>query len=69
VEVTMRGEAAFSIAVRDDGQGFDPARVLEEGGSHVGIGIMRERAHRIGARLELDAAPGRGACVTLVLPR
>ncbi|MBI4984418.1 MAG: type IV pili methyl-accepting chemotaxis transducer N-terminal domain-containing protein [Rhodocyclales bacterium] len=69
VEVTLRGDAAFSIAVRDDGKGFDPAQVMEDGGSHVGIGIMRERAHRIGARLELDAAPGRGTCVTLVLPR
>ncbi|MCK9389445.1 MAG: histidine kinase [Sulfuritalea sp.] len=69
VEVTMRGDEEFSIAVRDNGKGFDPALVMEEGGSHVGIGIMRERAHRIGARLELDTAPGRGACVTLVLPR
>jgi two-component system nitrate/nitrite sensor histidine kinase NarX len=69
VDVTMRGDTAFSITIRDDGKGFKPAEVMEEGGSHVGIGIMRERAHRIGARLELDAAPGCGTCVTLVLPR
>jgi len=69
VDVTMRGDAEFSIAVRDDGKGFIPAEVLEDGGSHVGLDIMRERAHRIGARLELDTAPGRGTCVTLVLPR
>jgi PAS domain S-box-containing protein len=69
VEVTMCGGEAFSIALRDDGKGFDPALIVEEGGSHVGIGIMRERAHRIGGHLEVDAAPGRGTCVRLVLPR
>jgi nitrate/nitrite-specific signal transduction histidine kinase len=69
VEVTMRCGAEFSIAVCDNGHGFDPARLREDGGSHVGIGIMRERAHRIGARLDLEAAPGHGTCVTLALPR
>ncbi|WP_220636176.1 type IV pili methyl-accepting chemotaxis transducer N-terminal domain-containing protein [Georgfuchsia toluolica] len=69
VDVEMRGDGAPRISVRDNGKGFDLARVVEEGGSHVGIGIMRERAHRIGARLEIDAAPGRGTCVTLVLPQ
>jgi two-component system nitrate/nitrite sensor histidine kinase NarX len=69
VDVVMRGDGEFSIAIRDDGRGFDPAQIVEEGGSHVGIGIMRERAHRIGGRLELDAAPGCGTCVRLVLPR
>lgn len=69
VDVEMRCDDSPRISVCDDGKGFDLARVVEEGGSHVGIGIMRERAHRIGARLEIDSAPGRGTCVTLVLPQ
>jgi PAS domain S-box-containing protein len=69
VDVTMHSDEEFSIAVRDDGRGFDPVLVMEDGGSHVGIGIMRERAHRIGARLDVAAAPGCGTCVTLVLLR
>lgn len=68
VDVTMDGGPDVTIAVRDDGRGFDPVAVGEDAGSHVGIGIMRERAHRIGARIDLDSAPGRGTCVTLVLP-
>jgi two-component system nitrate/nitrite sensor histidine kinase NarX len=56
------------ITVCDDGKGFDPASVIEEGGAHVGIGIMRERAHRIGARFDLQASAGSGSCVTLTLP-
>ncbi|MFY9329158.1 MAG: type IV pili methyl-accepting chemotaxis transducer N-terminal domain-containing protein [Georgfuchsia sp.] len=69
VNVDMRCDDVPRISVHDNGKGFDLAQVVEEGGSHVGIGIMRERAHRIGARLEIDAAPGRGTCVTLVLPQ
>ncbi len=57
------------ISVRDNGRGFEPEKVIEQSGSCVGIGIMRERAHRIGARLEVASAPGFGACVTLTLPR
>jgi PAS domain S-box-containing protein len=69
VEVIMRGDESFSIEVRDDGRGFDPTRNVEEGGLHVGLGIMRERAHRIGGHLAVDTAPGRGTCVRLTLPR
>lgn len=69
VEVAMRADEEFIITVRDDGQGFDPKRAADNGGSSVGIGIMRERAHRIGARLDVSSAEGRGTCVTLALPR
>lgn len=67
VWVAMDCDDDFVITVRDDGLGFDPA--VELGVEHVGIGIMRERAHRIGARLALNSEPGRGTCVTLALPR
>ncbi|HEX8987633.1 MAG TPA: type IV pili methyl-accepting chemotaxis transducer N-terminal domain-containing protein [Rhodocyclaceae bacterium] len=69
VEVVVHDGEELRISVRDDGCGFDPQGMAKDGGSHVGIGIMRERAHRIGARLDIDAAPGRGTCVTLILPQ
>ncbi|MEZ5445022.1 MAG: histidine kinase [Gammaproteobacteria bacterium] len=69
VTVEMRGGKELRISIRDDGLGFEPDTVAEQCGASVGIGIMRERAHRIGARLEVESAPGRGACVTLALPR
>jgi two-component system nitrate/nitrite sensor histidine kinase NarX len=69
VAVEMRRGDELVISIRDDGRGFDPAELEENGGVHVGIVIMRERAHRIGARLELSSAPGRGTCVTLLLPK
>lgn len=59
-------EVVLSIA--DDGIGFDTERA---GGSdqHVGLNIMRERAHRIGAALEVCAKPGEGTTIALTLPR
>lgn len=70
VQVTVeRSLAGLAVAVEDDGQGFDPAtdpRVHSE--RHVGLKIMRERAHRIGAVLEIMSEPGKGACVRLAVP-
>lgn len=64
VELVSNGECV--LLIRDDGTGFDSARDI--GDTHVGLSIMRERAHRIGAGLALDSAPGQGMLVRLVLP-
>jgi signal transduction histidine kinase len=50
---------AVTLAVADDGVGFDP------NAHHDGFGLlgMRERAGRIGARLAVTSAPGRGSQV------
>lgn len=69
VQVRMQGGDAFSIVIRDDGRGFVLSAVAEDNGAHVGIDIMRERAHRIGAHFNVDSTPGRGTTVTLHLPR
>jgi signal transduction histidine kinase len=49
------------LRVRDDGIGIDPT-VLQSGGrpGHWGIRGMRERASRIGARLEISSRAGAG---------
>jgi two-component system nitrate/nitrite sensor histidine kinase NarX len=57
----------WSVEVRDDGHGFDAAG-SPPGEMHVGLRIMRERAARIGARVDIDSVPGAGTCVTLTLP-
>lgn len=58
------GEAV--LALSDDGVGFDPA----QGGAGTGWGlvIMRERAESIGAKFELEAAPGRGVRIAVRCP-
>ncbi|MBI5277196.1 MAG: type IV pili methyl-accepting chemotaxis transducer N-terminal domain-containing protein [Burkholderiales bacterium] len=54
----------WRFEVRDDGVGFDAARPAP-GETHVGLRIMQERALRIGARVHVDSAPGRGCSVVL----
>lgn len=56
----------WRLTVRDNGSGFDTS--LSRGESHVGMKIMRERAERIGARVEVVSAQGQGTAMTLTLP-
>ena len=59
----------FSLRIRDDGKGIDPA-VLQEGAraGHWGLPGIRERAKRIGARLALWSESGAGTEVELTVP-
>ena len=68
VEVSMRRNGAYEFSVNDNGAGFDPKIVEAPGERHIGLRIMRERAQRIGGEVVIDAAPGRGTRVKLVLP-
>jgi len=52
-----------ALSVSDNGRGFDISQIPL---GHFGIVIMRERADEIGAVLEIDSQPGRGADITLV---
>lgn len=45
------------LRISDDGCGFDPAAVPLD---HLGLGIMRERAEAIGAKLEIISRPDQG---------
>ncbi len=51
------------LVIRDDGVGYSPGI---EKSTHMGIGIMRERAAAIQARLTLESQPGHGTQVTLI---
>jgi two-component system nitrate/nitrite sensor histidine kinase NarX len=67
VETSQNGE--YRIVVRDNGRGFDIEGEGDATESHVGIKIMKERAHRIGGRLAIASRPGGGTTVTLTLPK
>ncbi|MEW5986785.1 MAG: GAF domain-containing sensor histidine kinase [Chloroflexota bacterium] len=71
IEVRLSQEGEFFVArVRDNGVGFDQEGVMAKYSSRGSLGMvnMRERAERIGGSLHLEAKPGRGTCVTLVVP-
>ncbi len=54
------------LAIIDDGCGFDPAAVTENGG--MGLTNMRERAEKLAGRLTITSTPGAGAVVRVQLP-
>jgi two-component system nitrate/nitrite sensor histidine kinase NarX len=68
VSVRIEREDECVISVQDDGRGFDTVAATDEGDVHVGIKIMRERAHRIGGQFSIKSKPGMGTTVILRLP-
>ncbi|HYD95810.1 MAG TPA: type IV pili methyl-accepting chemotaxis transducer N-terminal domain-containing protein [Noviherbaspirillum sp.] len=69
VEIRLHDSADFLLTICDDGVGFEAETLLKKGDGHVGINIMRERAQRIQASLDVVSAAGRGTTVSLHLPQ
>ncbi len=77
-----RGADAWRIEIQDQGRGMEPDVLMragepffttkDDGGPSrgMGLGLFLARAvlERLGGRLLLDSAPGRGTTATLVLP-
>jgi len=61
---------SLSVAVADDGAGFDTARPRTGFGPEGGYGLFSAEAQiqAIGGRLEIESAPGRGTRATILLP-
>ena len=68
VTLEMERGRGYCFRVRDNGRGFDTAPASARPDSHIGLRIMRERAHRIGGNLMIDSHPGRGTEVVLTVP-
>ncbi|MEF7613314.1 type IV pili methyl-accepting chemotaxis transducer N-terminal domain-containing protein [Aquincola sp. MAHUQ-54] len=67
VWVEVQQSPRWIVSVRDDGRGIGDAALTSDE-THVGLRIMRERAARIDAALEIENTPGAGTTVTLTLP-
>ena len=68
-DAALAVEGEWLVArVRDEGPGFVPSEVQSDGGRHVGLGLLRERARLAGGSLEVDTAAGHGTQLTLRLP-
>ena len=66
--ITVRidtGTDQVQLEVTDNGRGFDPHQVAGKGG--IGLATMRERAERLGGRLEIETAPGAGTRIRVTL--
>ncbi|MGJ5814568.1 sensor histidine kinase [Paludibaculum fermentans] len=61
------GERMLRLRIRDDGRGI-PREILEAGRSgHYGLSGMRERAHQIGAKLEIWSGAKAGTEIELTV--
>jgi signal transduction histidine kinase len=61
------GEKHFSLAVVDDGHGFDPARPPKSEGGFGLVG-MQERARELSGRLTVRSGPNQGTELSLDVP-
>jgi signal transduction histidine kinase/ligand-binding sensor domain-containing protein len=62
------GECEWSIAVEDNGCGFEREAVRGTEAGRDGLASFEARAQEIGGRLALVSAPGQGTCVEIALP-
>jgi signal transduction histidine kinase len=61
-------ENSVQLSVRDTGRGFVPEMVLNGTGGHLGLQNLRSRARKMGGRLTVTSAPGRGTTVEVTVP-
>jgi signal transduction histidine kinase/ligand-binding sensor domain-containing protein len=60
--------SSFQLRIRDDGKGIDPGIVAEGRAGHYGVPGMRERAKRIGGKLDVWTGIGAGTEIELSIP-
>jgi two-component system nitrate/nitrite sensor histidine kinase NarX len=63
-----RGDGWCRVRVKDDGVGFDLARLSDSSGMHVGTALIRERAARLQGQVIIESQPGHGTTVTISIP-
>ncbi len=70
VGMYKENDDGLRIVVRDRGAGFDSG-VISKGSKHrggFGLFSIQERLELLGGRLEVESAPGKGTCFTLIAP-
>ncbi|WP_439599290.1 hybrid sensor histidine kinase/response regulator [Falsiroseomonas sp.] len=76
IEARQNAQGALELSVSDTGRGIAAERVAtlfdrfqdSDGGTGLGLSICRDLAARMGGRIEVQSAPGRGSSFTVTLP-
>jgi signal transduction histidine kinase/ligand-binding sensor domain-containing protein len=69
IRITVEyGRRSLNVSVRDDGDGFKTEAGKPGDDNHFGIMGMRERAARMGGRLDVVSTPQRGVVVKVKIP-
>ncbi len=66
----MRLSGKVRLEIRDEGHGFDPSTVSEDGGpgERVGLCSMRESIALLGGELKIKSKPGVGTSLVVEVP-
>jgi PAS domain S-box-containing protein len=59
-------EHALTFRISDNGRGFDPAAIQNDG--HYGLKFMRERVELLKGSFSIQSDPGQGTTITVVAP-
>ena len=65
----MKNGEDFEMKIMDDGVGIDSQLLESRKQRHVGLSIMKERAQRISASIEIESELNQGTTVRFFLPR
>jgi PAS domain S-box-containing protein len=69
VRISLKhADERLTVAVEDDGAGFEPTHRALTAGSGMGLLCMEERARLLDGTLEIRSARGKGTAVRLLLP-
>jgi signal transduction histidine kinase len=69
IRVDLRyGSSTLELVIRDEGGGMTDQVLQTDIPGHYGLAGMRERAARMGAKLSITSAPGRGTTVQVSVP-
>ncbi|MFB6249909.1 MAG: CheR family methyltransferase [Salinibacter sp.] len=63
----IESERRLRVVVADEGAGFDPSRLDDQGGG-LGLVSVRERIQMIGGEVDIASTPGEGTRVTIDVP-
>jgi signal transduction histidine kinase len=70
VEITLEeGDDGYTVRVKDDGVGFEPAASSDPSLGHIGLTSMRERASLAGGWFRIESTTGAGTIAEAGIPR
>jgi two-component system nitrate/nitrite sensor histidine kinase NarX len=58
-------DTKFILLIEDDGIGFEESSIVSQGGQHLGLNILRDRASEINANIDIESEPGDGTRIQL----
>ncbi|MEW5901838.1 MAG: PAS domain S-box protein [Acidobacteriota bacterium] len=58
---------AISLAIKDDGRGFDPQKTKKDGKSGMGLRLIREMVESLDGTFKIESSPGKGTRLLISL--